>query len=124
MFSIVEGATAQQQPRRSGTLKATTLQAEGPTPPCPRRFCGEKRSRLGGISIVSAAIEDRWANHGFLGQYGAITVAAAPDCRSFAARSSSRHHGGLHQFTSALHISSERCRESTASDSPSLHLVL
>ena len=74
--------------------------------------------------MVSSAISSICWNHGKRGQFGAMIVAAAPDCRSFAARSSSRHHGGLHQFTSALYSSSERCRESTASDSPSLHLVL
>ncbi len=49
---------------------------------------------------------------------------SALDCLSFAARSSRRDHGGLHQFTSFDHAWSGRCREFTASAVPSLHLAL
>jgi hypothetical protein len=101
-----------------------TLQAEGPTPACPSCRWGEKMFLVGGISIVSNAISDSCWNHGNLGHFGAMTVAAAPYCLSFAARSSSRDHGGLHHFTSFLHASSGRCRESTVSASPSLYFAL
>ena len=74
--------------------------------------------------MVSSAISYSCWNHGKRGHFGAMTVAAAPDCRSFAARSSNWDQGGLHQFTSRLHSSSGRWRESTASESPSLYLVL
>ncbi len=52
--------------------------------------------------IDSDAMSARWAYHDFLGQYGVMMVAAAPDCLSFAAKSSNSSHGGLHQLCSFL----------------------
>jgi len=78
------------------------------------------------MSTVSHDISVRCTNQGFLCQYGAMTVAAAPDVRSFAARSSNNSQGGgeLHQFFPFLHSASGMWRESTTSAVPSRHLAL
>ena len=60
----------------------------------------EKINWAGGISTVFEAISASCWYHGKRGHFSAVTVAAASDCLSFAARSSRRDHGGLHQFTS------------------------
>ena len=98
MGTVVHLTGPQHHPGRSGSRKATTLQAEGPTPPCPIFFCGEKRSLPGGMSTVLLDNSAKCKNHGFLGQYGAMTVTSAPELRSFAAKSSSSSQGGLHQL--------------------------
>ncbi len=98
MVAIVELSVPQQHPRRSGNRNDTTLQVEGPTPPRPCRFSGENKSWLGNMMIDSDAMSARWAYHAFLGQYGAMMVAAAPDCLSLAAKSSNSSHGGLQQL--------------------------
>ncbi len=76
------------------------------------------------MSTVSLDISERCKNQGFWGQYGAMTVAAAPDVRSFAARLSNNSQGGLHQLFSIFHYASGRWRESTTSVEPSRHLAL
>ena len=53
-----------------------------------------------------------------------MTVAAAPEWRILAAKSSRSSHGGLHQLFSSFHSESGRWRESTASAEPSRHLAL
>ena len=97
--SLVQLPGAQRHPRRSGSRKATTLQAERSNPSRPSCFCGKKRSVLGGISTVLLDISERWIDHGFLGQEGAMTLASAPELRSLTTKSSSNSQGGLHQFS-------------------------
>ena len=80
---------------------------------------------MGGNSIVSmAGSEDRWENLGFLGHYVAITVDAAPEQRSFAAKSSRSSYGGLHQLYSFPQALTGKCRLSTASAVPSRYFAL
>jgi len=76
------------------------------------------------MSTVSKEISEKCTNQDFLSHYGAMMVAAAPDVRSFAARSSSNSQGGLRQLFSLLHYESGRWRESTASVVQSRHLAL
>jgi hypothetical protein len=45
--------------------------------------------------MVSVAMLCKSWNHGLWGHYGAMTVAAAPDWRSFAQRAGRADHGGL-----------------------------
>ena len=52
--------------------------------------------------IDSDAMSARWAYQALLGKYGAMMVAAAPDCLGLAAKSSNSSHGGLHQLCSFL----------------------
>jgi hypothetical protein len=68
-------------------LNDVTLYAEGPTPACPFCRCGENKLLAGGISIVSDTISASYRNQKKQGHLGAMTIAAAPDCLSFAAKS-------------------------------------
>jgi hypothetical protein len=54
--------------------------------------------------------------HCLAGQYGAMTVASAPDWRNFWTRSRRSVQGGLHQLISAVQRLSRRWRQSTASE--------
>jgi hypothetical protein len=122
LFPYVGGT--HQHPWRAGSRNATTLQAEGPIHPYPSRHSGEKRLLEGGISTVSEAISEIWANHGKRGHLGSMIVATATYLRSFAMRSSGKDHGGFHQLFSSRLSRSERWIESTVSAFASLHLAL
>ncbi len=67
-------------------LESRDAPCGGPDSACPSCRCGEKKFRAGGISTVSEAISASCWYPGKRGHFGAITVATAPDCLSFATR--------------------------------------
>jgi hypothetical protein len=54
--------------------------------------------------------------HCFAGQYGMMTIAAAPNRRNFRTRSGGSVQGGLHHLVSEALSLSGRWRQSTASE--------
>ncbi len=86
----------------------------------PSCRCGEKRFMEGGISTISEVISEKWVKTGKSGHFGEVIVAYAPDCRKFAARSSTRDHGGPHLFVSRSQSRFGRWMESTVSICPYL----
>jgi hypothetical protein len=72
------------------------LHAGGPTPSRLPSLPGKNRSRVAGKWTVSLAKRAKRWYHVLFFQKGAMTVAAACACASFAASAGRADHGGLH----------------------------